>query len=46
VIYVPEPGDGPRFVILGTVLMGDPPEELGTSGALADVEAILAMALG
>jgi hypothetical protein len=46
VIYVPEPGDGPMFVILETVLMGAPPEELGTSAAVADAEAIIEMARG
>jgi hypothetical protein len=46
VIYVPEPGDGPMFVILGTMFMGDPPEELGTPAAAADAEAIIEMGRG
>ena len=44
VIHVPEPGDGPTFVILSTLLMGDPSDELATPEAAADAAAIIALA--
>lgn len=44
VIYAPDPADGPMFLILDAILIGDRPAELNTPAAAADAEAIVDMA--